>query len=160
MHAAKYYITGLMTETDYESHLKNGIRIRTWNVQSAGPLCSKWRVKHLIKECLSALSTFDGAMWHDTSVSGEKSVKDKLCVPSKAAVPTRMTFSMSLDGHQWNIPVESYFFTFSSMLSICSLPGMKSGSCLIEEKEGMKNMNCILCSGVRRIYLHFYKCIY
>ncbi len=42
---------------------------------------------------------------------------------------TRMTFSMSFDGHQWNIPVESYLFTFMSMLSICSFPGIRRGSC-------------------------------
>lgn len=84
-------------------------------------------------ECLSALSTSDGALWHDTSVTGEKSVREKWRVPRKGAEPTKMTFSMSLDGHQWNIPVESYFFTFSSMLSICSFPGMRSGSCLIKQ---------------------------
>lgn len=46
-----------------------------------------------------------------------------------AAPLTRMTFSISFDGHQWNIPVESYRFTFMSMFSICSLPGMRRGSC-------------------------------
>lgn len=42
---------------------------------------------------------------------------------------------MSLDGHQWNIPVESYFFTFSSTLSICSLTVMRSGSRLRAEER-------------------------
>lgn len=41
---------------------------------SAGHSCSKWHVKHLITECLSALSTSDSALWHDTSVTREKSV--------------------------------------------------------------------------------------
>lgn len=52
---------------------------------STGPSCSKWHVKHLITECLSALSTFDSALWHDTSVTGEKSVRDKWRVPSEGA---------------------------------------------------------------------------
>lgn len=45
---------------------------------------------------------------------------------------TRMTFSMSLEGHQWNIPVESYLFTFMSMFSICSFPGIRRGSCRLK----------------------------
>lgn len=55
-------------------------------------------------------------------------------------VPTRMTFSISLDGHQWNIPVESYLFTLASMLSICSFPGMSRGSCL---KQSIKRRKCV-----------------
>lgn len=43
---------------------------------------------------------------------------------------TKMTFSISLGAHQWNIPVESYFFTLESMLSIWSFPGINKGSCL------------------------------
>lgn len=46
-----------------------------------------------------------------------------------------MTFSMSLDGHQWNIPVESYLFTFMSMFSICSLPGISRGSCRLRKTQ-------------------------
>lgn len=53
----------------------------------------------------------------------------------KQAQPTKITFSMSLDWHQWNIPVESYFLMFSSTLSICSFPGMRRGSCLIKENQ-------------------------
>lgn len=48
---------------------------------------------------------------------------------------TRMTFSMSLEGHQWNIPVESYFFTLTSMFSICSFPGISKGSCLCQKTQ-------------------------
>lgn len=129
-----------MTAIDYESNLKNGICISTRNVLCTGPPYSKWHVKHLITECLSALSTSDGALWHDTSVTAEKSVRDKWRVPSEGAEPTKMTFSMSLDRHQWNIPVESYFFMFSSMLSICSFPGMRRGSCLIKQKDERKGM--------------------
>ena len=44
-----------------------------------------------------------------------------------------MTFSISFDGHQWNIPVESYLFTFMSMFSICSFPGIRRGSCRLRE---------------------------
>lgn len=52
---------------------------------------------------------------------------------------TRMTFSMSFDGHQWNIPVESYFFMFSSIVSIWSCPGTNNGSCL--KSTNHKNMD-------------------
>lgn len=48
---------------------------------------------------------------------------------------TRMTFSMSFDGHQWNIPVESYLFTFMSMFSICSFPGIRRGSCRLRKQN-------------------------
>lgn len=56
---------------------------------------------------------------------------------------TRMTFSMSFDGHQWNIPVESYFFMFSSIVSIWSCPGTNSGSCLksTNHKKPRKNLS-------------------
>lgn len=46
---------------------------------------------------------------------------------------------MSFDGHQWNIPVESYLLTFMSMFSICSFPGISRGSCRL------KKQNNILC---------------
>lgn len=48
---------------------------------------------------------------------------------------TRMTFSMSFDGHQWNIPVESYLLTFMSMFSICSFPGIRRGSCRLWKRS-------------------------
>ncbi len=48
---------------------------------------------------------------------------------------TKMTFSMSFDGHQWNIPVESYLFTFMSMFSICSFPGIRRGSCRLRKQQ-------------------------
>lgn len=41
---------------------------------------------------------------------------------------------MSLEGHQWNIPVESYLFTFMSMFSICSFPGIRRGSCRLKNR--------------------------
>ena len=46
-----------------------------------------------------------------------------------------MTFSISFDGHQWNIPVESYLFTFMSMFSICSFPGIRRGSCRLGKQN-------------------------
>lgn len=62
---------------------------------------------------------------------------------------------MSLDWHQWNIPVESYFLMFSSILSICSFPGMRRGSCLIKEKtEGGWNQMKMLT----RVKFHLNNC--
>lgn len=71
----------------------------------------------------------------DGWTDGRMEVFEKRQWSRKQAQPTKITFSMSLDWHQWNIPVESYFLMFSSTLSICSFPGMRRGSCLIKENQ-------------------------
>lgn len=62
----------------------------------------------------------------------------RFCCASCKMSLTRVTFSMSFDGHQWNIPVESYFFMFSSIVSIWSWPGTNNGSCLKQTNQKNK----------------------
>lgn len=80
----------------------------------------------LVRDCVTTTSRGNLCYW--VLFVACSATFQSITVPTFPALLTRITFSMSFDWHQWNIPVESYLLTFMSMFSICSFPGISRGS--------------------------------